>query len=183
MAASPWASLKGARPQPNAPRSPLQLNNRPPARLAPPSTPRQTSPMSPSKYATPNNLGSGTQGNNHQSTFSPPVKYDPHFAAQQIVENGRVNIEHLKLLVPEGVPDTFKPSASIAAGSKFQYTVNGTKVEIKWHSPDATAASKYPNSNSGSGWTAQIKIGNRLLGTDKQFHKKPQNETHIPVDF
>jgi RHS repeat-associated protein len=183
MAVSPLGAFKGARIQANAQRPPLPLNNRPPTRLAPSSTPRQTSPMSPSKHATPNNLGTGTQGHNHQSTFSPPVKYDPQFAAQQIVQNGRVNIKHLKLLVPEGVPDTFKPSASIAAGSKFQYTVNGTKVEIKWHSPDATAASKYPNSNSGSGWTAQIKIGNRLLGTDNQFQKKPQNETHIPVDF
>jgi hypothetical protein len=73
--------------------------------------------------------------------------------------------------------------STIAAGSKYQYSVNGTKVEIKWHAPDAVAAQKYPGSSSGSVWTAQIKIGDKLLGSDGKLYSRPQDCTHIPVDF
>jgi hypothetical protein len=37
-------------------------------------------------------------------------------------------------------------------------------MEIKRHAPDSNAASKFPESNAGTVWTAQIKVGNRLLG-------------------
>ncbi|NBI31141.1 hypothetical protein [Chengkuizengella marina] len=60
--------------------------------------------------------------------------------------------------------------------------MNGQKVEIKWHSPDLDAKVKYPNSNSGNGWTAQIKIGKKLLGQDGKLYKKPNNLTHIPIE-
>lgn len=54
-------------------------------------------------------------------------------------------------------------------------------MEIKWHSQDMNAAIKYPGSNSGSGWTAQIKVGNKLLTQSGRFVKKPRNYTHIPL--
>lgn len=43
------------------------------------------------------------------------------------------------------------------------------------------AAAKNPGSNSGSGWTAQIKIGNRLLGLDGKFYRRPNILTLIPI--
>ena len=107
--------------------------------------------------------------------------YDPKFAAQQMLKNGKVEVSDLKKMIPDGTSNGFKPSTTITDGYKYNYSVNGTKVEIKWHSPDANAASKYPESNSGSGWTAQIKVGNKLLGQDGKFYKKPSNITHIPV--
>lgn len=65
---------------------------------------------------------------------------------------------------------------------KYVNKINGTKVEIKWHAPDLNAAEKFGNmSNSGSGWTAQIKIGNKLLGQDLNFYKKARDITDIPL--
>jgi filamentous hemagglutinin len=86
-------------------------------------------------------------------------------------------------MVPGGIPDTFKPSTTIPGGSKFKYEVNGTKVEIKWHAPDGVAAQKFPGSRSGAMWTAQIKIGKKLLGSDGRLYSKPSDLTHIPIDF
>ena len=99
------------------------------------------------------------------------------------INNGRINAADLQKLVPPGTPDLFKPSATITDGSKFQYTLNGQRVEIKWHAPDANAAINHVGSNSGAGWTAQIKIGNKLLGQDGVLYRRPSNTTHIPVDF
>ncbi|NUU62889.1 hypothetical protein [Paenibacillus agri] len=65
-----------------------------------------------------------------------------------------------------GATNGFRPSSTIADGYKYNFEINGTKVEIKWHSPDANAASRFPGSYSGSEWTSQIKIGNKLLGQD-----------------
>lgn len=54
-------------------------------------------------------------------------------------------------------------------------------MEIKWYSPDLNAATKYPGCNSGSGWTAQIKVGDNLLTQGGRFINKAKNYTHIPV--
>lgn len=48
-------------------------------------------------------------------------------------------------------------------------------MEIKWHSQDTNVAIKYPGSNSGSGWTAKIKVGNKLLTQSGRFVKKTKN--------
>ncbi|WP_397458938.1 hemagglutinin repeat-containing protein [Pseudomonas asplenii] len=112
-----------------------------------------------------------------------PAFFDAKNSAVGFIDSGRIKISDLEKLVPPGYADTFKPSASISDGSKFNYVLGGQKVEIKWHSPDAKAAQSFPGSNSGSGWTAQIKIGGKLLGQDGNFYKKPSNLTHIPVDF
>lgn len=112
----------------------------------------------------------------------PVVLYNPKFAAQQLLKNGKIELAKLEMMVPNGAANGFRPSATIADGFKYNYTINGTKIEIKWHAPDAKAAAKYPGSNSGSVWTAQIKIGNELLGQDGKFYAKPGNITHIPVE-
>jgi len=52
-----------------------------------------------------------------------------------------------------------------------------------WHSPDSNALEKFPESNSGTMWTAQIQIRKKLLGTDGKLHRRPSNETHIPIDL
>jgi hypothetical protein len=118
-----------------------------------------------------------------QATGGTLVRFDPVVAGQNSLTSGRMHIDALRRLVPHGTPNVFKPSPTIAAGSKYQYTVNGVKLEIKWHAPDAMAASKFPGSTSGRVWTAQIKIGNKLLGIDGRLYLKPQDITHIPVDF
>ena len=109
--------------------------------------------------------------------------FNPQRSAVEALNNGRIHVDDLKRLVPPGSPDNFMPSASITNGSKYNYMISGQKVEIKWHSPDVNAATKYPGSNSGSGWTAQIKIGGKLLGQDGKLYRKASNLTHIPVDF
>ncbi len=108
------------------------------------------------------------------------TKFDPKFAANQVVKNGRTHVDDLTKLVPNGIDDIFVPGDRIAKGSKFKYEVNGQKVEVKWHSPDTGAPI---GSNSANGWTAQIKIKNKLLGQDGKLYRKPSNLTHIPVDF
>lgn len=108
--------------------------------------------------------------------------YDPKFAAQQLLKDGKVPLENLQSMVRKDAVNTFKPSATITDGYKYYYTINGTKIEIKWHAPDANAAAKFPGNNSGSEWTAQIKVGNKLLGQDGKFYKNYSNITHIPVE-
>jgi len=110
------------------------------------------------------------------------TKYDPKFAAQQLVREGKTTTDALKSMVPKGSINQFKPSPTISEGYKYVSKINGTRVEIKWHAPDLNAAAKFGNmSNSGNGWTAQIKVGNRLLGQDLNFYKNPSNITHIPL--
>jgi hypothetical protein len=102
---------------------------------------------------------------------------------RQLIDNGRINADKLLAFVPGSTVDSFLSSSSIADGFKFKYEVNGTKMEVKWHSPDLVANSKFPGSNSGTGWTAQIKIGNKLIGSDGYLYSKPSNITHIPLDI
>jgi hypothetical protein len=110
-----------------------------------------------------------------------PAVYDTKFAAQHVLENGKVSLQKLKSFVPQNAPSTFKPSSTIEFGQKYRFKVNGSSVEVKFHSPDAVAASKFPGSNSGTKWTAQITVDGKLLGTDGKFYSKPSNLTHIPI--
>ncbi|QVX15943.1 hypothetical protein DB356_15160 [Pseudomonas congelans] len=137
-----------------------------------------------SKPAYPASQADGDFGYLNQPGPSKPAAFfDTQASAKSFINNGRINISDLQRLVPPGTPNSFQPSATIAAGSKFQYKINGQNVEVKWHAPDASAAERFPGSNSGSGWTAQIKIGGKLLGQDGLLYRKPSNLTHIPVDF
>ena len=104
------------------------------------------------------------------------------FTAKQLLNNGKISIDDLKNMVPKRAVNKFKPSTTIKKGSKYNFKINGTSIELKWHSPDANAANKFPGSNSANEWTAQINVENRLLGQDGKFHKNPSNLTHIPVE-
>lgn len=133
------------------------------------------------KNKTPKQSENQNQEHNSYSNKVDLVPYNPHEAVKSSLNGDRIDINILKAMIPNDTPNTFVPSAAIADGYKYSFDVNGTKVEIKWHSPDANAAQKYPNSNSGREWTAQIKVGNKLLGGDGKFYRKPSNITHIPL--
>lgn len=110
------------------------------------------------------------------------ANYDPEFAAQQLLKGGKTTESALKSFVPKGTPNTFKPSSTIKNGFKYNFKVNGKKVQVKWHSTDLNAAKLYQGSNSGSGWTAQIKVGRKYLTQGGQFVKQNKsNWAHIPV--
>ncbi|NBF09203.1 hypothetical protein [Pseudomonas sp. Fl4BN1] len=115
--------------------------------------------------------------------ISKPVFFDPKNSAAGFINNGIIKAADLDKLIPSGVLGGFKFSVVMVDGNKFKYNFGGQKVEIKWHSQDLNAAVKFPGSNSGAGWTAQIKIGNKLLGQDGNLYRKASNLTHIPVDF
>jgi filamentous hemagglutinin len=121
--------------------------------------------------------------NQPSKTGQTPAFFNPQRSASEALNNGRIHIDDLRKLVPPGTPDGFKPSVTITDGSKFNYVIGGQKVEVKWHAPDSNAAAKFPGSNSGAGWTAQIRIGGKLLGQDGKLYRKAGNQTHIPVDF
>lgn len=108
--------------------------------------------------------------------------YDPKFAAKQILSDGKTTETALKSLVPMDIPNTFKPSSTIEDGYKYIFNVNDTKMQVKWHFPDLDAKIKYPGCNSGDGWTAQVKIGNRYLNQAGDFVKRTDNSTHIPIN-
>lgn len=108
-----------------------------------------------------------------------PALYDVKLAAKQLLDNGKISLDRVKAFVPQNSPNLFRSSNTIGAGQKYQFGINGKKVEVKFHSPDANAAAKFPASNSGSSWTAQIKIGNKFLGSDGKFYRRPNNLTHI----
>lgn len=103
--------------------------------------------------------------------------------AKLFVQGGRTSSSTLRRFIPSGAKNTFKPSGSIKSGYKYQFKVGGVKFEVKWHSPDLNAAKKFPGSNSGSMWTAQIKVKKKLIGADGKLYSKPNNETHIPIDI
>jgi len=113
------------------------------------------------------------------------AKYDPEFAARQLIDGDTIPVSNLEAMTPADVPNTFVPSSTIQEGYKYQFDINGVPVELKWHSPDLNAYRLYGSSSySGTRWTAQIKIGDRLLGLDRMFYLKQQgNLTHIPIEW
>jgi hypothetical protein len=100
-----------------------------------------------------------------------------------MIKNGEIHINDLKTMIPEGVKNSFIPSDTIAEGFKYKIEISESKLEVKGHSIDLEAAAKFPDSNSGNGWTGQIKIGRKLLGADGQFYRKPNNLTHISINM
>ena len=107
--------------------------------------------------------------------------YNPAYPARQLLDKGTVSESSLRSIIPQGTPNTFVPSDTIIEGYKYNFSINGTNIEIKWHSPDLNAATKYPGSNSGNGWTAQIRVGKKLMTQGGRFVKNPKNYTHIPL--
>lgn len=105
--------------------------------------------------------------------------------AQKLLSNGQISEFILKRMIPAGTKNSFVPSSRIAEGYKYDIQIskllgNSTKFQIKWHSPDNLWSAV--QSNSGSGWTAQIKLGNRFLTTlGTMVRNNRQNIAHIPI--
>ncbi|MBC1729064.1 pre-toxin TG domain-containing protein [Listeria seeligeri] len=102
---------------------------------------------------------------------------------ENLLDNGEISLKDLQNMVPEGIPNTFKPTDTIKNGAKYEFQLSdGQKAIIRWHEPDPAAAAKFPNSASGSSWTAQIKIGNKQVTVDGLWTKKQNsNEVHVPI--
>ncbi len=104
-----------------------------------------------------------------------------HNKLKNSLSGRRISLAKLKSIVPNNNSNKFVPSKNIKHGQKYQFTIHGQKVEVKFHSPDKNAAKKHSGSNSGKQWTAQIKVGNKLLGSNGNWFVKPNNRTHIPI--
>ncbi|OJG75016.1 hypothetical protein RV12_GL002061 [Enterococcus quebecensis] len=102
---------------------------------------------------------------------------------ENLLDNGEISLKDLQNMVPEGTPNTFKPTDTMKNGAKYEFQLSdGQKAIIRWHEPDLVAAAKFPNSSSGSRWTAQIKIGNKQVTVDGLWTKKQNlNEVHVPI--
>ncbi|MBO0422571.1 hypothetical protein [Enterococcus plantarum] len=102
---------------------------------------------------------------------------------ENLLENGEISLKDLQNMIPEGTPNTFKPTDTMKNGGKYEFQLSdGQKVIIRWHEPDPVAAAKFPDSVSGSRWTAQIKIGNKQVTVDGLWTKKQNlNEVHVPI--
>ncbi|WP_339276206.1 polymorphic toxin type 30 domain-containing protein [Paenibacillus sp. FSL W8-0426] len=110
--------------------------------------------------------------------------------AEGVLNGGRINESYLKGLVPPEGVNKFKPDPGIIEeGFKYNFLYENKKIEIKWHSPQQNlqgilTEEELLTSNSYNGWTAQIKIGKKYLGTDGNLYRNnQQNITHIPVNI
>ncbi|WP_245233414.1 WXG100 family type VII secretion target [Paenibacillus maysiensis] len=127
----------------------------------------------------------------HKMQMEKLIDSDGNFnPSNGVIENGKISEHQLQSWVPSGASNNFRPDPGIIeSGYKYNFNYNGTKVEIKWHSPQLNLSSKLSpselaTSNSYNGWSAQIKIGRKYLGTDgNMYRNNQQNITHIPVDL
>lgn len=83
-------------------------------------------------------------------------------------------------MIPKGTPNNFKASETIKKDTNTTLKLT-EKSRGKVAFTGFKRKEKFPDSNSGNMWTAQIKIQKKLLGQDGKLHKKPSNITHIPV--
>ncbi|MGX7420756.1 pre-toxin TG domain-containing protein, partial [Carnobacterium gallinarum] len=102
---------------------------------------------------------------------------------ENLLDNGEISLKDLQNMIPEGTPNTFKPTDTMKNGAKYEFQLSdGQKAIVRWHEPDPVAAAKFPDSASGSRWTAQIKIGNKQVTIDGLWTKKQNlNEVHVPI--
>lgn len=106
------------------------------------------------------------------------VKYDPQFAVSQALNGGKFDFDKIRVMIPKGTPNTFSPTLG---GEKYLFSINGTKVQLKWHTPEFSGVPPL-GSNSSLFNTAQIKVGNRYLKQYGGFMRNQfSNETHIPL--
>ena len=127
----------------------------------------------------------------HKMQMEKLIDSDGNFnLSNGVIENGKISEHQLQSWVPSGASNNFRPDPGIIeCGYKYNFNYNGTKVEIKWHSPQLNLSSKLSpselaTSNSYNGWSTQIKIGRKYLGTDGNLYRNnQQNITHIPVDL
>ncbi len=111
----------------------------------------------------------------------------PETMGKLLTRNGKISEFILKRMAPAGTKNGFKPSVDIPDGYKYDIEISkifgkSSKFQIKWHAPDANALAKFPGSNAGTQWTAQLKFGNKLFDYARGILvKKPDNTTHIPL--
>jgi hypothetical protein len=132
------------------------------------------------KYG-PKMIGDGARSLGVKTTMGLGKEGLQKFYAKNLLKNGTISAKDFNSLIPKGTKGTWKPTKDIKLGKKYNFKVNNTNMEFKIHSPDKNAKIKFPGSNSGSQWTAQIKVGKKYLGADGNFYKNnKQNITHIP---
>lgn len=108
-------------------------------------------------------------------------------AAEQLLIDGNNTLSVIKLytLIPVSTKNSWKSDwSNISWGFKYHfYLADGKSVTVKWHSEDPDAACEFSGCNSGKMWTAQIRVGNRLLeyGDNPKWVRCASNETHIPL--
>ena len=103
-----------------------------------------------------------------------------------ILKKGYFKISELKKLVPEKARD-IASKGNFEEIHKFRFkTLDGKRIEIKWHSEDYNAGVKYPGCISSKNWTAQIKVEKKFvkLNNDKTITLvcHSQNKTHIRIN-
>ncbi|MFS0858210.1 WXG100 family type VII secretion target [Paenibacillus taichungensis] len=110
--------------------------------------------------------------------------------AEGVLNDGKINESYLKGLVPPGGFNKFRPDPGIIEeGFKYNFLHENKKIEVKWHSPQQNlqgilTEEELLTSNSYNGWSAQIKIGKKYLGTDGSLYRNnQQNITHIPINI
>lgn len=124
----------------------------------------------------------------------PQAQPQPRFATIEDLEQhlsgkiagGTISEAVLQDVIPQGLKDEFVASQNIPGGHKYTFELpdrggNVKKVVIKWHAPDANAATKNPTGNSATRWTAQLRFSNRLMKQDGTTTRKPDDDTHIPI--
>lgn len=107
--------------------------------------------------------------------------------AESLCATSTIKEDDLRSLIPTGINDSWEQDwSNIQFGFKYRFTLDdGTTVLLKWHSADPDAAIKWPDGNSGKGWTAQIRVGCRLLccepGKPFSWLRRADKWTHIPL--
>ena len=112
----------------------------------------------------------------------------PDAMGKLMTQNGKISEFLLKRMVPAGAKNQFVPNARIPEGFKYDISINrifgnSTSFQLKWHCADAQWVGVL-GSNSGAGWTAQIKSGNKFLttlGTIARMNNSNINSMHIPL--
>ena len=77
---------------------------------------------------------------------------------ENMIVNGKIPEESLRILVTD-VKDVWYSGKYIEKGHKYVFYIEGTRIVVKWHSPDLLAKLRHPGARSGKGWTVQIQVG------------------------
>lgn len=127
----------------------------------------------------------------HKLNMSKIIDNEGNFnLSEGVLNGGKINESYLKGLVPPGGVNKFRPDPGIIEeGFKYNFLYENKKIEVKWHSPQQNlrgilTEEELLTSNSFNGWSAQIKIGKKYLGSDGSLYRNnQQNITHIPINI
>ncbi|WP_338591173.1 WXG100 family type VII secretion target [Paenibacillus sp. Y5S-9] len=127
----------------------------------------------------------------HKLNMSKIIDNEGNFnLSEGVLNGGKINESYLKGLVPPEGVNKFRPDPGIIEeGFKYNFLYENKKIEVKWHSPQQNlrgilTEEELLTSNSFNGWSAQIKIGKKYLGSDGSLYRNnQQNITHIPINI